>query len=67
MRITCTTPQAAAQVLAILYAAQLQPERDFEIHPILSTTPPITFTMLGSLPAEQVAKIRAVADTEIVS
>ena len=65
MHIVCTSASAAAQVLRILMAAHLQPIRDFEIHPILSTTPPITFTMLVILTAVQVTKIRAVPDTTI--
>ena len=65
MHIVCTTASAAAQVLRILMAAHLQPIRDFEIRPILSTTPPITFTMLVILTAVQVTKIRAVPDTTI--
>jgi hypothetical protein len=65
MQIVCTTPQAAAQVLTILYAAQLQPVRDFTIQPILSTTPPLIFTMLATLTAAQMTKIGAVPDTTI--
>ena len=67
MQIVCATPQAAVQVLDILYAAQLQPVRDFAITPLLSTTPPLIFTMLVILTAAQVAKIRAVADTTITT
>jgi hypothetical protein len=66
VQIVCATVSAAAQVLRILMAAHLWPARDFEIHPILSSTPPITFTMLVILTAVQVTKIRAVADTTIV-
>ncbi len=66
MRIVCVTPQAAAQVLTILYGAQLQLVRDFELRPVLSTTPPLTFTMLVKLSAAQVSKIRAIADTAII-
>jgi hypothetical protein len=65
MQIVCATPQAAAHVLTILYAADLQPVRDFEIRPVLSTTPPLIFTMLVTLPAAQVTKIGAVPDTTI--
>jgi hypothetical protein len=65
MQIVCTTPHAAGQVLTILYAAQFQPIRDFTIQPILSTTPPLIFTMLVTLTATQVTKIRVVADTTI--
>ena len=46
-------------------ATHLQPIRDFTIQPILSTTPPITFTMLVILTAAQVTKISAVPDTTI--
>ena len=66
MQIVCATPRAAAQVLTLLLAANLQPIRDFEIQPIYSTTPPLIFTMLVILTAVQVTKIRAVADTTIV-
>jgi hypothetical protein len=31
MRIVCTTPQAAANVLQLLFAAELRPIHDFEI------------------------------------
>jgi hypothetical protein len=65
VQIVCATVSAAAQVLRILMAAHLQPTRDFTIQPILSTTPPITFIMLGVLTAAQVRKIRAVADTTV--
>jgi hypothetical protein len=65
MQIVCDTPQAAAQVLTILYAAQFQPVRDFTIQPVLTTTPPLIFTMLVSLPTAQVTKIRAIPDTTI--
>jgi hypothetical protein len=66
MQIMCATPQAAAQLLTILYAAHFQVVRDFEIRPILSTVPPITFTMLTTLKRTQRAKIRTLADVEIV-
>lgn len=65
MQIICSTPQAAAAVLSFLQAARLQVVRDFTIHPVLSTTPPLTFTMLVGLTATQVAKIGALADTII--
>ena len=66
MQIVCTSVRAAAHVLTILFAAQLQPVRDYAIRPILSTTPPITFTLLGILTATQVTEIRAIADTTII-
>ena len=66
MKIVCATPHAAAQVLTILLAANLQPILDFEIWPVLSTTPPITYTVLVILTAVQVATIGAVPDTTIV-
>jgi hypothetical protein len=66
MHVICTTTAAAAQVLQILLAIHLQPIRDFTIQPILSTAPPITFTMLVILTAVQVTKISAVPDTTIV-
>jgi len=65
MQIVCATPQAAAQVLTILYAAHFQPVRDFTIQPILSITPPLIFTMLGALTDAQVRAIGAVADATI--
>jgi hypothetical protein len=65
MQIVCATPHAAAQVLTLLLAAHLQPIRDFTIQPILSTTPPLIFTMLGILTAVQVTRIRAVPDTTV--
>ena len=65
MQIVCATPQAAVQVLDILYAAQLQPVRDFAITPILSTTPPLIFTLLAILTAAQVIKIGAIPDTTV--
>jgi hypothetical protein len=66
MQIVCTTPQAAAQVLTILAAARLQPVRDFQIRPVLSIEPPITYTMLVALTAAQMRKIRKVAAVDIV-
>ena len=66
MQIVCTSVRAAAQVLTILFAAQLQPVRDYAIRPILSTTPPITFTLLGSLTATQVTEIRTIANATII-
>jgi hypothetical protein len=65
MQFVCATPQAAAQGLTILYAAQFQLVRDFTIQPILSTTPPLSFTMLMTLAAAQVSKIGAVRDTTV--
>ena len=66
MQIVCTTAKAAAQVMAILLTAQLQPVRDYEIRPVFSITPPITYTMLTVLKRAQRAKIRAVVDTTMV-
>jgi len=66
MQIVCTTTSGAAQVLAFLLATHLQPIRDFTIHPVLSVTPPITYTMLMTLTAAQQAQIRAMVDTAIV-
>jgi hypothetical protein len=66
MQIICTTAQAAGQVLQLLLTAGLRPIRDFEIHPVLSTIPPITYTMLAILTDALWAKISAVADTSIV-
>jgi hypothetical protein len=66
VQIVCATVSAAAQVLRILMAAHLQPIRDFKIRPVLSLTPPITFTMLVILTTAQMTKIRALADATIV-
>ena len=52
--------------VTILYAAHFQAVRDFTIQPILSTTPPLIFTMLVILTAVQATKIGAVSDTTIV-
>jgi hypothetical protein len=65
MQIVCATPQAAAQVLNILYAAVLQPLRDFTIRPILSTKPPLIFTMVADLTPAQVRKLRGVPGTTV--
>ena len=65
MQIVCATPQAAAQVLTILYAAQFQPIRDFTILPVLSILPPLIFTMLVVIPAVQMTKIRTLPDTTV--
>jgi hypothetical protein len=65
VQIVCATPHAAAEVLSLLYAAHLQPARDFTIQPILSTTPPLIFTMLVILTSAQVTKIRALSDTTV--
>jgi hypothetical protein len=66
MHIIYTSTQAAAQVLQILFAVQLRLADAFKICPVLSATPTITFTLLVTLTAPQVRKIRAVADTTIV-
>jgi hypothetical protein len=66
VQIDCATPHAAAQVLTILLRAGLRPIHDFTIQPILSTTPPLIFTMLVALTIAQVTKIRAVPDTTII-
>jgi hypothetical protein len=66
MQIVCTTAQAAAHVLTILYTRRLQPVRDFAIHPILSIRPPITFTIRVALPTTQVSKIGAIPDVTVI-
>jgi hypothetical protein len=66
MQIICTTTAAAAQVLHSLLNASLQPIRDFEIRPVLSTTPPITYTLNCALTNEQMTQIRAITDTTVV-
>ena len=65
MQIVCTTPSAGAQVLALLFAARLSPLRDYQLSPVLSTTPPIVFTMLVVLTPAQLAQIGAIPDTTI--
>lgn len=66
MHIICTTPQAAAEVIEILFSTGLHTVHDFTMRPILSTTPPLIFTMLIALTAAQVTKINTVADTTVV-
>ena len=66
MQIVCTTPQAAANVLQLLFAAELRPIHDFEISPVLSIVPPITYTLLCILTCAQRTKLSALADTTIV-
>ena len=66
MQIVCATERAAAQVLRILLTADLRPIRDYEIRPILSTTPPITYTLLRPLTEAQVTEIGTVANTTVV-
>jgi hypothetical protein len=66
MQIICTTTAGAAHVLHDLLAAGLQPLRDFEIHPILSTTPPITYTFSSPLSDELARQIRAIANTSVI-
>ena len=63
MQITCTTTEAASQVLLILMNAELRPIRDFTICPILSTTPPITFTMVTILVGAPLDQVGAITDT----
>jgi hypothetical protein len=65
MDIIRTTTESAAEVLTFLLSAGQRPIHDFAIEPILSTAPPITFTLLITLTAAQVTKIRAVPDTTI--
>lgn len=66
MQIVCTTTDAAAAVLLLLFIAGLRPSHDFAIRPTHAITPPITFTMLVSLTAMQLKKIRAIANTIIL-
>ena len=65
MQIVCSTDDAAARVLRILLAALLLPRRDYEIHPTISSTPPITFTLLAAMPHEKLTQIRRLVDTTI--
>ena len=63
--ITCTTIEAAAQVLAVLIDARLVPSRDFRFEGSYPRTPPITFTLLAMLPAYVLGQLRAIDDTTI--
>ena len=65
MQIVCTTFSGAAEVLAILLTARLRPVSDFEISPIFSTVPPITYALNCPLTARQIKQIRAIADITI--
>jgi hypothetical protein len=65
MQIVCRTDDAAAQVLRILLAAGLLPRRDYEIDPISSTAPPITFTLRSTIPAAKLAQMYTLADTTV--
>ena len=65
MQIVCSTTKAAAEVLLLLSLAGLHLVDAFEIRPVFSATPPITFIMRVSLTATQVRKIRAIADTTV--
>ena len=67
MYITCSTTSAATQVLSILLLAGLHPLRDYQLSPVLSTTPPIIFTMIHILTSGQLASIRAIPDTSVQS
>jgi hypothetical protein len=53
MQIVCTTAQAAARVLQLLLTARLRLIGDFEIRPLYSITPPITFTVYINLTTTQ--------------
>ena len=66
MQIICITTQAAAQVLVVLLTAHLQPARDFELHPVLSLKPPITYTLYRAVPRSQMAKLRAIPDATMI-
>jgi hypothetical protein len=65
MQIVCTTAQAAAHVLELLLSDGLRPVRDFEISPVLSITPPTTYTMLVALSATLVTKLRVMPHTTV--
>ena len=65
MQIVCSTDDAAVCVLRILLAAQLLPRRDYEIYPMSSSAPPITFTMFSALPNEKLAQIHALVNTAV--
>jgi hypothetical protein len=66
MQIVCATTGAAAEVLTLLLAAHLRPIIHFGIRPVFSITPPITYTLYRALTDEQMAQIRAIADTAVV-
>jgi hypothetical protein len=65
MQIICSTMSAAAEVVAILLDAGLRPFYDFQISPVLSTVPPIIFTVLRPLSAPQLDQIRILSDITI--
>jgi hypothetical protein len=64
MQIVCSTA-AAARVLRIPLAARLLPRHDYEIHQTISSTPPVTFTVLSMMPAVKLVQIHAFADTTV--
>jgi hypothetical protein len=65
MQIVCSTTEAAAEVLLLLSLAGLHPVDAFELRPVFSITPPITFIMRVSLTTTQMRKIRAIANTTV--
>jgi len=63
MTITCTTIEAAAQVLAVLIQAHLWLGRDFRIVPMDGA--PMRITVLVDLPADVLHQLRAIPNTII--
>ena len=63
--ITCATLPAAAQVLDVLFRANLRLGRDFRIAPLDGGTP-TRITVLVDLPAVVLRQLRAIPDTTIV-
>jgi hypothetical protein len=66
MLIVCTTVDVAAQVLVILLDAQLWPRTDYKIHPVISPTPPVTFTLLRAVSPTLLSQIRALPDIKML-
>jgi hypothetical protein len=65
MNITCATIDAAVAVQAVLIDAQLWPGHAFQIAVSAPFGPPITFTLLVTLPAKVLRELRSIPDTTI--
>jgi hypothetical protein len=61
----CTTTRAGVQVRDILFAVGLKPRFAFQRSPVLSTMPPIVFTIDPALLDGQLKQIRVILDTTI--
>jgi len=67
MQIICTTTTAAAQVLMILLTAKLWPRYDYELRPVISPLPPITFILHLPLIDPLIEQIEGLPETLIVT